>query len=34
VLLEQGRVVHDGPVQSLRPSPALGAHRLMSVGAR
>jgi ABC-2 type transport system ATP-binding protein len=34
VLLEQGRVVHDGPVESLRPSPALGAHRLMSVGAR
>jgi ABC-2 type transport system ATP-binding protein len=34
VLLEQGRVVHDGPVESLRPSPALGAHLLMSVGAR
>lgn len=34
VLLEQGRVVHDGPVESLRPSPALGTRRLMSVGAR
>jgi ABC-2 type transport system ATP-binding protein len=34
VLLEEGRVVHDGPVDSLRPSPALGTRRLMSVGAR
>ena len=34
VLLEQGRVVHDGPVESLRPAPALGTHRLTSVGAR
>jgi len=34
VLLEQGRVVHDGSVESLRPAPPLGAHRLMSVGSR
>jgi ABC-type multidrug transport system ATPase subunit len=34
VLLENGRVAHDGSVESLRPAPALGAHRLMSVGSR
>ena len=34
VLLEQGRVVHDGSVESLRPVPPLGAHALMSVGSR
>ena len=43
VLLENGRVVHDGSVESLRPAPALGASRrtpplsaqqLMSVGSR
>jgi ABC-type multidrug transport system ATPase subunit len=43
VLLEHGRVVHDGSVESLRPSPALGAsrsvppqgaHPLVSAGAR
>ncbi len=34
VLLEQGRVVHDGSVESLRPAPALGAHRLMSGSPR
>lgn len=38
VLLEHGRVVHDGSVESLRPAPALGthhvkAHHLKSVGA-
>lgn len=43
VLLEHGQVVHDGSVESLRPAPALGAHRpnpgqgaeqAMTVGAR
>lgn len=34
VLLEQGRVVHDGSVESLRPTPALGSHRAMSVSSR
>ena len=34
VLLDQGRVVHDGSVESLRPAPALGAHRPMSGGPR
>jgi len=34
VLLEQGRVVHDGSVESLRPRQPLGTHRLTSVGAR
>jgi ABC-type multidrug transport system ATPase subunit len=34
ILLDKGRVVHDGSVESLRPAPPLGAHRLMSVGAR
>lgn len=43
VLLDHGRVIHDGSVESLRPAPALGAHRpmsglvaepAMSVGAR
>jgi len=33
VLLDQGRVAHDGSVQSLRPTPPMGAHRLTSVGA-
>jgi ABC-type multidrug transport system ATPase subunit len=32
VLLEQGRVVHDGPVESLRPAPVLGTQPRMSVG--
>lgn len=27
VLLEHGQVVHDGPVESLRPSPPLGRRR-------
>ena len=30
VLLEHGQVVHDGPVESLRPSPRLGSHRSMA----
>ncbi|MEJ7764568.1 MAG: ABC transporter ATP-binding protein [Acidimicrobiales bacterium] len=30
VLLDQGRVVHDGPVESLRPSPTMGTHGSMS----
>jgi ABC-type multidrug transport system ATPase subunit len=34
VLLEAGRVVHDGSLESLRPAPALGSPRLMSVGSR
>lgn len=34
VLLDQGRVVHDGSVQSLRPAPALGAHPSMSGATR
>jgi len=34
VLLEQGRVVHDGSVDSLRPSPALGSRREMSGSTR
>jgi len=29
VLLENGRVVHDGSVESLRPASPLGAHRSM-----
>ena len=32
VLLEHGQVVHDGPVESLRPSPAMGSRRAMSRG--
>jgi len=34
VLLDHGRVVHDGPVESLRPVPVLGAHRPMSASLR
>lgn len=34
VLLDQGRVVHDGSVESLRPTPPLGARRLMSEVSR
>lgn len=34
VLLEQGRVVHDGSVESLRPTQALGSYRAMSVSSR
>lgn len=43
VLLESGRVIHDGSVESLRPAPALGTDRsrsdlstrhAMSVGSR
>ena len=34
VLLDQGRVVHDGPVESLRPAPALGAHPAMPGSSR
>ena len=30
VMLDHGRVVHDGSVESLRPAPALGAHSPMS----
>jgi ABC-type multidrug transport system ATPase subunit len=33
-LLDHGRVVHDGSVESLRPTQPLGTHRLTSVGAR
>jgi ABC-2 type transport system ATP-binding protein/nitrous oxidase accessory protein len=31
ILLDEGRVRHDGPVESLRPAPALGT-RLSAVG--
>ena len=31
VMLDHGRVVHDGSVESLRPAPALGAHAPMSL---
>jgi len=34
VLLDQGRVVHDGPVESLRPSPAMGTRRPTSASSR
>ena len=34
VMLDHGRVVHDGSVESLRPAPALGAHSLMSGASR
>ena len=34
VLLDQGRVVHDGPVESLRPSPAIGTRRSTSGSSR
>jgi ABC-2 type transport system ATP-binding protein len=34
VLLEAGRVVHDGPVESLRPSPAMGRRLSMAGGSR
>jgi ABC-type multidrug transport system ATPase subunit len=34
VLLDQGRVVHDGSVESLRPAPAFGSHRQMSEVSR
>lgn len=34
VLLENGRVVHDGSVESLRPAPALGPHRSISGSLR
>jgi ABC-type multidrug transport system ATPase subunit len=34
VLLDHGRVVHDGSVESLRPTPPLGGHRLMSEVSR
>ena len=34
VLLDQGRVVHDGSVESLRPAPALGAHPSLSGAMR
>jgi ABC-type multidrug transport system ATPase subunit len=30
VMLDHGRVVHDGSVESLRPAPAFGAHSPMS----
>ena len=32
VLLDRGRVVHDGSVESLRPTPALGDSPRMSAG--
>ncbi|HEY8620889.1 MAG TPA: hypothetical protein VIM01_12535, partial [Dermatophilaceae bacterium] len=33
VLLDRGRVVHDGSVESLRPTPALGdSPRMSAVG--
>jgi ABC-type multidrug transport system ATPase subunit len=31
VMIDHGRVVHDGSVESLRPAPALGAHSLTSL---
>lgn len=31
VMLDHGRVVHDGSVESLRPAPALGARSPMSL---
>ena len=34
VLLDQGRVVHDGPVESLRPSRAIGTRRSVSGSSR
>ena len=34
VLLDHGRVVHDGSVESLRPTPPLGARREMSEVSR
>jgi ABC-2 type transport system ATP-binding protein len=34
VLLEHGQVVHDGPVDSLRPAPAMGTRREMSGSSR
>ncbi len=34
VLLDQGRVVHDGSVQSLRPAPAPGTHPSLSGAMR
>lgn len=34
LLLDQGRVVHDGSVESLRPVPALGGHRPKPGGSR
>jgi ABC-type multidrug transport system ATPase subunit len=34
VLLEAGRVAHDGPVESLRPSPAMGRRLSMAGGSR
>ena len=34
LLLDQGRVVHDGSVESLRPVPVLGAHRPRPGGPR
>lgn len=30
ILLDHGVVVHDGPVETLRQSPALGSHRSVS----
>lgn len=34
VMLDQGHVVHDGSVESLRPAPAFGAPRQLSVVSR
>ena len=34
VLLDHGRVVHDGPVESLGPVPVPAAHRPMSASLR
>jgi ABC-type multidrug transport system ATPase subunit len=34
VMLDHGRVVHDGPVESLRPVPALGGHSSTSGAPR
>jgi len=31
VMLDHGRIVHDGSVESLRPAPALGAHSPLSL---
>jgi len=34
VLLDGGRVAHDGSVESLQPVPTLSAHPLLSAGSR
>jgi ABC-type multidrug transport system ATPase subunit len=34
IVLDRGRMVHDGPVDSLRQSPSLGKHPSMSPSSR